>query len=179
MVIRSLELHHFRNYRQLQVEFGPGLNWLHGHNGQGKTNLVEAIAYLCNLESFRTRKTQQLWDSEANGARMSALLEQQQVLRRVQITLSTRGRQVWLDHAPFQRTSEYVLSFLALSFTPEDVALFRGPPQERRRFFNRIISILDPSYFRHLQDYTKVLAEKNAALRQRQDRQLSELPLFR
>ena len=104
---------------------------------------------------------------------MSALLEQQQVLRRVQITLSTRGRQVWLDHAPFQRTSEYVLSFLALSFTPEDVALFRGPPQERRRFFNRIISILDPSYFRHLQDYTKVLAEKNAALRQRQDLQLS------
>ena len=104
---------------------------------------------------------------------MSALLEQQQVLHRVQITLSTRGRQVWLDHAPFQRTSEYVLSFLTLSFTPEDVALFRGPPQERRRFFNRIISILDPSYFRHLQDYTKVLAEKNAALRQRQDRQLS------
>ena len=104
---------------------------------------------------------------------MSALLEQQQVLRRVQIILSTRGRQVWLDHAPFQRTSEYVLSFLVLSFTPEDVALFRGPPQERRRFFNRIISILDPSYFRHLQDYTKVLAEKNAALRQRQDLQLS------
>ena len=104
---------------------------------------------------------------------MTALLEQQQVLRRVQIILSTRGRQVWLDHAPFQRTSEYVLSFLALSFTPEDVALFRGPPQERRRFFNRIISTLDPSYFRHLQDYTKVLAEKNAALRQRQDRQLS------
>jgi DNA replication and repair protein RecF len=104
---------------------------------------------------------------------MTALLEQQQVLRRVQIILSTRGRQVWLDHAPFQRTSEYVLSFLALSFTPEDVALFRGPPQERRRFFNRIISTLDPGYFRHLQDYTKVLAEKNAALRQRQDRQLS------
>ena len=104
---------------------------------------------------------------------MTALLEQQQVLRRVQIILSTRGRQVWLDHAPFQRTSEYVLSFLALSFTPEDVALFRGPPQERRRFFNRIISTLDPSYFRHLQDYTKVLAEKNAALRLRQDRQLS------
>ena len=173
MVIRSLELHHFRNYRQLQVEFGPGLNWLHGHNGQGKTNLVEAIAYLCNLESFRTRKTQQLWYSEANSARMTALLEQQQVLRRVQIILSNRGRQVWLDHAPFQRTSEYVLSFLALSFTPEDVALFRGPPQERRRFFNRIISTLDPGYFRHLQDYTKVLAEKNAALRQQQDRQLS------
>jgi DNA replication and repair protein RecF len=104
---------------------------------------------------------------------MTALLEQQQVLRRVQIILSTRGRQVWLDHAPFQRTSEYVLSFLALSFTPEDVALFRGPPQDRRRFFNRIISNLDPSYFRHLQDYTKILAEKNAALRQRQDRQLS------
>ena len=173
MVIRSLELHQFRNYRQLQVEFGPCLNWLHGHNGQGKTNLVEAIAYLCNLESFRTRKTQQLWYSEANAARMNALLEQQQVLRRVQIILSTRGRQVWLDHAPFQRTSEYVLSFLALSFTPEDVALFRGPPQERRRFFNRIISTLDPGYFRHLQDYTKVLAEKNAALRLRQDRQLS------
>ena len=173
MVIRSLELHQFRNYRQLQVEFGPCLNWLHGHNGQGKTNLVEAIAYLCNLESFRTRKTQQLWYSEANAARMTALLEQQQVLRRVQIILSTRGRQVWLDHAPFQRTSEYVLSFLALSFTPEDVALFRGPPQERRRFFNRIISTLDPGYFRHLQDYTKVLAEKNAALRLRQDRQLS------
>ena len=79
---------------------GPGLNWLHGHNGQGKTNLVEAIAYLCNLESFRTRKRSN-WYSQANAARMTALPEQQRVFRRVQIILSTRGRQVWLDHAPF------------------------------------------------------------------------------
>lgn len=173
MVIRDLELQHFRNYQELQVQFVPGLNWLHGQNGQGKTNLVEAVAYLCNLESFRTRKTQLLWQTNAVATRLSALLEQQQVLRRVQLVISSRGRQVWLDHAPFQRTSEYVLSFIALSFTPEDVALFRGPPQERRRFFNRLLSVLDRQYFRHLQDYTRVLAQKNAALRQHQDRQLS------
>ena len=126
MVIRSLELHHFRNYRQLQVEFGPCLNWLHGHNGQGKTNLVEAIAYLCNLESFRTRKTQQLWYSEANAARMTALLEQQQVLRRVQIILSTRGRQVFhVITGDNYKWANHKIWFLSI-FEQRDVFCFIG-----------------------------------------------------
>ena len=63
MVIQSLDLRHFRNYTHLQTEFSPETNWIFGKNGQGKTNLVEAIYYICNLESFRTRKNHHLLQS--------------------------------------------------------------------------------------------------------------------
>jgi DNA replication and repair protein RecF len=172
MVIRELSLQNFRNYLSFHTEFAEGVNWVHGHNGQGKTNLVEAVGFLCNLESFRTRKTNLLCHEGANQARLSAKIDQRRVLQKVKIVISPKGKQVWLNDSAFHRTSEYVLSYIALSFTPEDVSLFRGPPQERRRFFNRVISILDPKYFQALQSYTQSLAQKNAALKTGDTRQL-------
>ena len=175
MVIQSLDLRHFRNYTHLQTEFSPETNWIFGKNGQGKTNLVEAIYYICNLESFRTRKNHHLLQSGHPQALIQAELKRSEVLHQIRIHITSRGRQVRLDHSAYNKVSEYILSFLALTFTPEEVVLFRGSPQERRRFFNRMQAILEPSYFRILQDYAKALSQKNAVLKQQQR---EKLPLW-
>ena len=166
MIIRHIEVSQFRNYRRCLADFSEDLNWIHGANGQGKTNLVEAVHYLCNLESFRTKKTAHLLQENKSEAVIQAQLERQKVQHQVRIKVSKKGRQVVLDHSPSLRVSEYILSFMALSFTPEDVNLFRNVPQERRKFFNRIMTFIDPSYFKNLQDYTKIIAQKNSLLRQ-------------
>ena len=175
MVIQSLDLRHFRNYTHLKADFSPGINWIYGKNGQGKTNLVEAIYYICNLESFRTRKNVHLLQSGHPQALVQAELKRIDVLHLIRIQVTSRGRQVFLDHSVYNKVSDYILSFLALTFTPEEVVLFRGSPQERRRFFNRIQAILEPSYFRTLQDYAQALSQKNAVLKLQQK---EKLPLW-
>ena len=166
MIISNIEVSQFRNYSRCKADFSADLNWIYGANGQGKTNLVEAVHYLCNLESFRTKKPAQLLQENKSEAVIQAQLERQKVQHQVHIKVSKKGRQVVLDHSPSHRVSEYILSFMALSFTPEDVNLFRNVPQERRKFFNRIMTFVDPVYFKNLQDYTKIIAQKNSLLRQ-------------
>ena len=168
MVVRGLNLTGFRNYRTLSVKFSPTCNWITGSNAQGKTNLVEAIHYLCNLESFRTRKTTLLLNTESHITRLVGEVERNSVLHKIDIMVNKQGRRVFLDHKVFQRTSEYVLSFASLAFTPEGVSLFRNQPQERRRFFNRILSLLDSTHLADLQSYKEVLSQKNMLLKKQQ-----------
>ena len=165
MIIRNIEVSQFRNYSKCSTDFSAELNWIYGSNGQGKTNLVEAVNYLCNLESFRTKKTAQLLQENKAEAVIQAQLVRQRVQHQVRIKVTKRGRQVVLDYTPSHRVSEYILSFMALSFTPEDVNLFRNVPQERRKFFNRIMTFVDPLHFKNIQEYTKIIAQKNSLLR--------------
>ena len=166
MIIRNLELLHFRNYRRCIAELSTGINWIYGANGQGKTNLVEALYYLCNLESFRTRKTPHLIQEKSAEAVITAQVESKNVQHLIRVNLSNKGRQVILDNSLVRKVSEYTPTFMALALTPEDVNLFRNFPQERRKFFNRIISFNDSIYIKNFQEYSKIISEKNALLKQ-------------
>ncbi len=166
MIVRNLELSQFRNYQSCIAELNQGINWIYGSNGQGKTNLVEALYYLCNLESFRTRKIPKLLNEKSAEALITAKVESKSVQHQIRINLSNKGRQVILDNSLVRKVSEYMPSFMALALTPEDVNLFRSAPQERRKFFNRIISFNDSIYVKIFQEYSKIISEKNALLRQ-------------
>jgi len=166
MIIRNIEVSQFRNYSRCTIKLSPKINWIFGLNGQGKTNLVEAVFYLCNLDSFRTAKPSQLLQVKKSEAVIQAQVEQKKVLHLVRVNITKNGRQVYLDHRPSRRVSEYIFSFMALAFTPEDVNLFRSVPHERRKFFNRIMSFNDPLYFKNIQEYSKIVSHKNTLLRQ-------------
>ena len=166
MIIRNLEISHFRNYSRCITELTPGINWIFGANGQGKTNLVEALYYLCNLESFRTRKISHLLQDKSAEAVITAQVESKNVQHLIRVNLSNKGRQVILDCSLVRKVSEYTPTFMALALTPEDVNLFRNVPQERRKFFNRIISFNDSIYIKNFQEYSKIISEKNALLKQ-------------
>ena len=166
MIVRNLELSQFRNYQSCISKFSQGINWIYGANGQGKTNLVEALYYLCNLESFRTRKISQLLQEKSAEAVITAQVESKNVQHLIRVNLSNKGRQVILDNSLVRKVSEYTPTFMALALTPEDVNLFRNAPQERRKFFNRIISFNDSIYIKDFKEYSKIIAEKNALLKQ-------------
>ena len=166
MSIRNLDLSHFRNYRRCIAELYPGINWIHGANGHGKTNLVEALYYLCNLESFRTRKTLNLLQERSVEAVITAQVDSKNVRHLIRVNLSNKGRQVILDNSLVRKVSEYTPPFMALALTPEDVNLFRNVPNERRKFFNRIISFNNSIYIKTFQEYSKIVSEKNALLKQ-------------
>ena len=165
MIIRNIEVSQFRNYSRTNANFSPELNWIYGENGQGKTNLIEAVHYLCNLESFRTRKPSLLLQENKQKAVLQAQVKRRHVLHNIRVNITKKGRHVFLDQSPFRRVSEYIFTFMALSFTPEDVNLFRNVPQKRRKFFNRIIAFKDPPYLKNIQEYSKIIAQKNALLR--------------
>ena len=160
MIIRNLELSNFRNYCRCIAELSPGINWIYG------ANLVEALYYLCNLDSFRTRKTPHLLHEKSSEAVITAQVESKNVQHLIRVNLSNKGRQVILDNSLVRKVSEYTPTFMALALTPEDVNLFRNIPQERRKFFNRIISFNDSIYIKNFQEYSKIISEKNALLKQ-------------
>ncbi len=173
MIVRKLELSQFRNYNRCIAELSQGINWIYGANGQGKTNLVEALYYLCNLESFRTRKTPQLLNEKSAEAVITAQVESKNVQHLIRVNLSNKGRQVILDNSLVRKVSEYTPSFMALALTPEDVNLFRNVPHERRKFFNRIISFNDPAYIKNFKEFSNIISEKNALLKQGDSDQLT------
>lgn len=176
MVIHTLELHHFRNYVNLKVEFSSHINLIQGNNGQGKTNLVEALHYLCNLDSFRSRKILPLLQNECEFALLKASIERKNIFHTIQINLSKKGRKVLLNNKLSHKTSEHILSFFSLVFTPEHVNLFRSvPPNERRRFFDRTISFIEPTYFSDLQELNQILSQKNALLKKKD---ASQIPVW-
>ena len=166
MIVRNLELSNFRNYHSCISELSPGINWIYGANGQGKTNLVEALYYLFNLESFRTRKIPNLLQDKSAEAVITAQVESKNVQHLIRVNLSNKGRQVILDNSLVRKVSEYTPTFMALALTPEDVNLFRNVTQARRKFFNRIISFNDSIYIKNFQEYSKIISEKNALLKQ-------------
>ena len=165
MKICNIELIQFRNYDRFDTELSSKLNWIYGSNGQGKTNLVESIHYLCNLESFRTNKITNIIQKNNSEALINALIESRNYNHDVRINVSKKGRQVFIDNNPSYQVSEYILSFMALAFTPESLSLFKSAPQDRRKFFNKIISFLNPVYFKDLQKFNKIIVQKNASLR--------------
>ena len=75
MKISNIELIQFRNYNSFNTELSPKINWIYGSNGQGKTNLVESIHYLCNLDSFRTKKNSNIIQKSKLGASINATIE--------------------------------------------------------------------------------------------------------
>ena len=95
MIIKNIDISQFRNYRKLKTDFSAGLNWVYGSNGQGKTNFVEAIHYLCNLDSFRTKKSIQLLRENKTEAIIESQLERKQVLHNVNIKIRKKGRRVF------------------------------------------------------------------------------------
>ena len=173
MVIRELKIIQFRNYKTLETEFNNKLNWIQGDNGQGKTNLAEAIYYACNLDSFRTRNNKDLLKEGFKFSHILCRIEKLKVLHNIKITISRQGRSVFLNKSSFKKVSDYVMSFLALSLIPEEITIFRRSPSEKRRFFNRTQSIVDESFFKLLKDYNKTLAQKNAVLKKNDRKNLS------
>lgn len=179
MLLTRLRIRHFRTYESLDLRLTPGVTILHGPNGAGKTNVLEAVFVLGTTRSFRTRSDRELisWYQETNGAnrftRLEAEVESNGGPVRVDMAISevpARGpaestvrKQFKLNGSP-KRASDIVGSVKSVLFSPEDVSLVTGSPSLRRRYMDLMLCQIDHRYLRLLQDYGRVLVQRNALL---------------
>ncbi|OII31623.1 DNA replication/repair protein RecF [Curtobacterium sp. MMLR14_010] len=165
MHVDHLQLTDFRNYRQAEVDFARGPNLFVGRNGQGKTNLVESIAYLSTLGSHRVPTDAALVRQGCNAAIVRARLahEDRSILAEVQINRSGSNRaQVNRSAIKPRELPRYCTSVL---FAPEDLALVRGEPSGRRRMLDELLVQIAPRMQGVIADYDRTLRQRNTLLK--------------
>lgn len=167
MNITSLELQNYRNYEAASISFARGINILYGDNAQGKTNILEAI-YLCSTtKSHRGSKDRELIRFGQEEAHIRLLLEKKGVDHRIDMHLKknkTKGAAI--DRLPIRRASELLGMLHAVFFSPEDLRIIKNGPQERRKFVDMVLCSMDKSYLYVLEQYQKVLNQRNHLLKQ-------------
>lgn len=183
MIVAHLSLSDFRNYENAEVGLRPGPNVFVGSNGQGKTNLVEAIGYLATLSSHRVSTDQALIRSGVDAGIVRARLQHadREVLLEVQLNRSGANRaQVNRVGVKPRELPRHITTVL---FAPEDLALVRGEPSGRRRFLDQLLVQLAPRFSGVLADYDRVLRQRNSLLKSARgyridDARLSTLELW-
>jgi DNA replication and repair protein RecF len=155
-----------RNLAPVQLDPSERFNVFVGDNGQGKTNLLEAIYVVASLRSFRTARLSELIAFGRDHAQIGARVVKDELVRVYEVELAQGSRKVRLDGKPARPLARYFGAFNVVVFTPEDLLLPRGSPSERRRFLDRAVFNLRPEYLQLAQDYEKVLKQRNTVLRQ-------------
>lgn len=165
MRVTALSLADFRNYEHAEVAFAPGFNVILGRNGQGKTNLVEAIAYFASLKSHRVAGDAPLIRAGADAAvmRMRIRARDREVLLEMQLN---RGR---ANRAQLNRNRvrprELPRWFSVVVFAPEDLSIVRGDPARRRAFLDEAVVSRNPAFIAVLADYERVVRQRTSLLK--------------
>ncbi|MDG1817090.1 MAG: DNA replication/repair protein RecF [Aquiluna sp.] len=166
MWLRSLQLTGYRNYEQLSAEFPAGPVLIIGENGEGKTNLVEAIGYLSTLESHRVSGYQALIQKHQVSSQLSAKVSHQGRDLMVGIELNKDSpNRFFLNGSQRKRTSEILGLIRTVTFAPEDLDLIRRDPSDRRAFMDSSLVQLKPRIAGVKSDYDRVLKQRNALLK--------------
>ena len=162
----ALAIRDFRNLARVELELPPTGMLVIGENGQGKTNLLEAIYYLQVMRSMRGARDQDLVRFGAEGFHLGAHVASDRV-REIGIGFDRNGKRkrVRLDGAVSERLSDAVGALPVAMFSPADVELVAGGPAARRRFLDIMLAVTSPGYLRALQQYRAALVRRNAALR--------------
>ena len=168
MRLLSLSLRDFRNIREARLEPSPRATVLVGPNGQGKTNLLEGLFLLCTLKPLRAARLAELVRFGAERARVQGDFEGPGGVRRVAVEIGPEGRTAFLDGKPLassDRLDAFFEGRAAVCFSPDDLLLVKGGPDQRRRFLDRAAFNRWPAVLAEARDYLHALRERNAALR--------------
>lgn len=173
MYLRHLSVADFRSYPTAELALEPGVTTLVGSNGQGKTNLVEAAGYLATLGSHRVATDQPLVRHGADSAvvRGAVVREGRETMVEIEITPGKANR-ARLNRGAVARPRDVLGSLRMVLFAPEDLALVKGDPEQRRRFLDDLLVARQPRWAGVRSDYDKAVRQRNALLR-------SAAPLWR
>lgn len=166
MHLATLEVHDFRSYQQARVEFDPGVTILVGANGQGKTNLVEAVGYLATLGSHRVASDAPLVRQGATSALIRAEVASGERQVRVEVELNPgRANRARVNGAPLTRARDLLGVVQRVLFAPEDLAIVKGDPAGRRTYLDEVLVSLSPRMAGIRSDLERVLKQRNSLLK--------------
>ncbi|MFN9810644.1 MAG: DNA replication/repair protein RecF [Deltaproteobacteria bacterium] len=164
--VRSLRAGGFRNLARLELTPGPRLNVIAGDNGQGKSNLLEAIHYAATLRSFRGAGTDELVATGSEEAHVAIVSEATPLPRTLEVGLRRgQARSPRLDGKRPRSGLAWLGVLPAVLFHPGDLALAQGGPEGRRTLLDEVLSEIDPTYATTLASYVKALRSRNRLLK--------------
>lgn len=174
MQLSELTLRQFRNYKHCECQFQHGIHLLIGNNAQGKTNLLEAIHVLALAKSHRTNKDKEMigWNEEFGIIKGRINKKKRSIPLEIQI--SGAGKKAKVNHLEQRRLSDYIGVLNIVMFAPEDLDLVKGTPQHRRKFLDMEIGQVSRTYVYHLSQYQHILSQRNALLKDWENRKSNE-----
>ncbi|HYR29880.1 MAG TPA: DNA replication and repair protein RecF [Thermoanaerobaculia bacterium] len=166
MILSRLTTQNFRNLHPAETQFHPNANLVVGKNGQGKTNLLEAIYFLATTKSFRTSKVSSVFRFDQPSVFVSGALQRDGVERTLSVGLETgeTKRRVLMINGEKVTLPHYLNALAVFAYSAARLEIIRGTPEERRRFLDRGIASVNPAYLEQLTRYTRVLRQRNALL---------------
>lgn len=166
MYVRHIGLRDFRSWENLELDLAPGRTVIVGPNGYGKTNIVEALWYCATLGSHRVATDAPLIRTGAERAGISTIVVQDGRELAVDLEITAgRANKARLNRAPVRSAREVLGAVRAVLFAPEDLALVRGDPGERRRYLDELAAVRRPAVAGIRADYEKVLKQRTALLK--------------
>lgn len=167
MKLRLIRLQHFRNIAAAELAFAGERTFFLGPNGQGKTNLLEAIGYVSALRAFRPGDNRTLIEQGRAEAAVAFRFEHETLGgSEVIVRIQPAGKEAMLDGEPVRRLSDFIGRFPTVLFASEDIQLVRGGPALRRRLLDLHLASFDPGYLADLQTYHRALDARNRLLKE-------------
>jgi DNA replication and repair protein RecF len=164
--VAHLTLHDFRSYADLDVELGPGATAFIGRNGQGKTNLVEAIDYLSRLSSHRVASDAPLVRAGTDQAVVRAAVVRDGRTAVLEVELNPgRANRARINRSPLPRPREIIGLVRTVVFAPDDLTLVKGDPSDRRKFLDDLLLLRAPRLGGVRADYDRILKQRNTLLK--------------
>lgn len=166
MILEHITTQSFRNLAEAEVAFHPQANILVGKNGQGKTNLLEAIYFLATTKSFRTARVTSVFRFGSPSVFVSGVLARAGLEKTLSVGLETgeSKRRVLMVNGEKVTLAAYLNAMSVFAYSSARLEIIRGTPQERRRFLDRGIASINPAYLEQLTRYGRVLRQRNALL---------------
>ena len=166
MIIKTLELADFRNYETLNISFDKGTNILFGYNAQGKTNILEAIYISATTKSHKGSKDKEIIHFDKEEAHIRTYLEKEDVEYRVDMHLrKNKSKGIAIDGQKIKKAADLLGLLNVVFFSPEDLSIIKNGPAERRRFADIELCQLDSFYLYNLNNYNKIINQRNKLLK--------------
>ena len=165
MWIKEIQLKNFRNYKEEKIKLNKNINILYGENAQGKTNIIESI-FLCSMgKSFRAKKDKEMIKINEDICSVEVEYEKSDREGKIKIEIGNK-KNIFINEIKIKKLSELLGKINIVIFTPDDIEIIKGGPDQRRKFLDIMISQLRPNYIHILSLYQKTIEQRNNYLKQ-------------
>ena len=166
MYLSKIELSHYRNYKKEKIKLSDKINIFIGDNAQGKTNILESIYILALTKSHRVGFENNIIQDGFQTCKINGSLKDNKTFKELKIIINQDNKKVSINNKEIKKIADYISNMNVIMFCPNDLDIVKGSPQIRRNLLNIEISQLYPLYVNYLNEYNKILKNRNEYLKQ-------------